>query len=609
MNTEIKKTSRVWNFISSVRVFISNTFFLIITILIVLSILFSIFSDSTKDPSNKALFFSPNGPIVEQITGNANPFSELFADNQSIELSSRKALDVLTAVKDDPRIGYIVLKLDNIQGTGQTVLFDLGQALKKAKDSGKKILAIGDSYSQSAYYLASYADEVIVNPDGVVLIEGYSRYRNYYKSFLDKLKISINLFKVGSYKSAMEPFIRDTMSAEDKEASMFWMGDLWSSWKEDVSINRGLEPADIQFYADNANILIKDQFGDMAKAAKKANLIDKILNRTQIREYLEELVGSNSEQGNESFDNISINEYWQVIESEKDKPNLKNIAVIVAKGEIVYGNQPPGQIGGDSTARLIRDARNNKDVKAIVLRIDSGGGSAFASEVIREEIIEAKKQNIPVIASMSNVAASGGYWIAASADEIWASHDTITGSIGIFGAFPTFEKSLDHIGIHSDGIGTSELAGSQNLSRSINPKISEIFQSSVEYGYKRFITLVAEERNLSTEEVEKIAQGRVWSGNQALNIGLVDNLGNLSDAISKAANLAELIEYQPFFPEESSDWKELLLEGLLSKSIKSILSMLDLDLMIEQPSLIIKDFKKFKDPRGIYAICSDCLTY
>ena len=240
-----------------------------------------------------------------------------------------------SSVKDDPRIGYIVLKLDNIQGTGQTVLFDLGQALKKAKDSGKKILAIGDSYSQSAYYLASYADEVIVNPDGAVLIEGYSRYRNYYKSFLDKLKISINLFKVGSYKSAMEPFIRDTMSAEDKEASMFWMGDLWSSWKEDVSINRGLEPADIQFYADNANILIKDQFGDMAKAAKKANLIDKILNRTQIREYLEELVGSNSEQGNESFDNISINEYWQVIESEKDKPNLKNIALIVAKCEIV----------------------------------------------------------------------------------------------------------------------------------------------------------------------------------------------------------------------------------------------------------------------------------
>ena len=609
MNTEIKKTTKLWNFISSTRVFISNIFFLIILLIISISILSMLFLNKVPDPTNKALIFNPTGPIVEQIEGSLNPFSEILGDATPKELSLRKALKILNYVKEDNRFEYIILSLDNIQGTGQTVLFDLGQALQEVKNSGKKIIATGDYYDQSSYYLASFANEIIMNPDGGLFIQGYSRYRNYYKSFLEKLKISMNLFRVGTYKSAMEPYIRDDMSDEDKKASKEWMKDLWDSWKEEVALNRNLKPSDIQYFADNLNLLIKDKKGDFGKTVLKAKLVDKLLNRTESREYLSKIIGP-SEEENESFANISIEEYWQVINSEEGSSNIpNNIAVIVAKGNIIDGDQPPGVIGGDSTARLIRNAVNNKEVKAIVLRIDSGGGSAFASEVIREEIVAAKKQNIPVIASMANVAASGGYWISASADEIWASHDTITGSIGIFGVFPTFEGSLEYIGIHSDGIGTTKFSGSLNPARSINPSLAEVMQSNVEHGYLKFITLVGKERKMSLEDVDSIAQGRVWSGKKALEIGLVDKLGDLSGAIARAAELANLKEYKVFFPEERKDWKQELIESLLGQALNLINSTFNLKIYSKNSMDMLKKLDIFENPRKIYAICMDCLIY
>ena len=608
MNEELSKSARIWAKITSTRIFISNVFFLLILSIIVIGLMSAIFSSDLKDPANKAFFFQPNGPIVEQIENSSDPLSNLILGNESTQISLKETLRIFSKLKNDNRIQYIILNLDNIEGTGQTALFDIGQSLKKLKDSGKKIIAIGDSYSQSAYYLASFANEIILNPDGGILIEGYSRYRNYYKSFLDKVGVTINLFKVGTHKSAVEPLTRDDMSIEDRNSSKIWMNDLWDSWKENVASNRQLIPQDIQYFADNLNILIKDADGDFGKTVLNAKLVDKLLNRTETREYLLNKIGPDDTEKT-NYARISIDEYLQVVNAEEPSSNIpNNIAVIVAQGTIMDGDYPPGTIGGDSTAQLIRNARQNDEVKAIVLRVDSGGGSAFASEVIREEIIAAKQQNIPVVASMSNVAASGGYWISASANEIWASHDTITGSIGIFGFIPTFEDSLDAIGIHSDGLGTTNMSGN-NITREINPVFAEILQSNIEHGYLKFISLVARERNMTLEEVDLIAQGRVWSGKEALKIGLIDKLGNLSSAIDRAANLANLNEYKTFFPENTLDWKEEFIASLFGKVFIGILSLLNLEAIISTSENLIISLDKFKDPKNIYAICEDCLTY
>ena len=562
---ETTKVERFWEWVTTARKFTINLLFLLIVLIILFSILGSIFSSNKlPDPEGKALVFNPEGPIVEQVSGlGADPISILLSGLPTPEVNVRDVLFTLEAAHKDERIEHVILSLDNIYGTGQTVLYDVGQALKKLKDSGKNIVAIADYYDQSSYYLASFANEIILHPDGGVAIDGYSTVRLYYKSFIDKLEVTVNLFRVGKYKSAMEPYIRDNMSEADKEARLAYLKILWDSWKNVVSENREIQANTIQSYADNLDEYMLAEGGNGAKAALKLNLVDKLLNRTQKREYLIELIGKDEEE--KSFAQISSSDYFKLTKKDEDKNRSKNkIAVVVAVGSIVNGSQPKGMIGGDSTARLIREAHEDEDVKAIVLRVDSGGGSAFASEVIREEILLAKNKDLKVIASMSNVAASGGYWISANADEIWASHDTITGSIGIFGFIPTFEKSLDKIGIHTDGVSTTKIGGGIDPYRSINPILARAIQSEIEYGYQRFIELVAEGRNMTPEEVDSIAQGRVWAGEKALQIGLIDNIGNLDAAIERAAELSELKDYKTIYPSQSTDWKDQLINQFFS---------------------------------------------
>ena len=605
MTEKTTRTKRIWDLISKIRSFLSNLVFLLILGSITVVIVFSLFDDDLKDPEGKALVINPQGPIVEQIQGSGDPLSFILQGQPQKEVLVGNLLDILEAAEDDERIKFIVLKLDNIYGTGQTVLFDIGQVLKKLKEKGKIIISIGDAYDESAYYLASFSNEIILNPDGFIFLDGYSRYRTYFKSFLEKLKVSVNLFRVGKYKSAMEPYIRDDMSKEAKEASKAYMEVLWDSWKGVVAENRDMQTSDLQYFVDNAEKLIAQEKGDAASALLKANLIDKISNRTQTRKYLKETIGKSENE--ENFNQISGSEYFQFIKAENKKKEYKDkIAVIVAQGTILDGKHPPGTIGGDSTAKLIRNSHENEDVKGIVLRVDSGGGSAFASEVIREEILSAKLKGIPVIASMSNVAASGGYWISASADEIWASHNTITGSIGIFGFFPTFEKSLAEIGIYTDGVSTTKLGGGMDPTRAINPVIAEILQSTIEFGYQRFISLVAKERNMEIEDVEKIAQGRVWAGTTALKLGLVDNLGNLQQAIKRAAELAELDNYKTFFPAEELDWKQQILKNLFSIVTPLIPPSLKSGYVLKESLNLVSEIEKFNDPRGVYAMCLDC---
>ena len=429
---ETTKMNRFWEWVTTARKFTINLLFLLIVLIFLGALLGSIFSGSKlPDPEGKALVVNPQGPIVEQVAGSLDPLSFALYGPPTPGVNVRNVLFALKNAKEDERIQNVILQLDNIEGTGQTVLYDVGQALQELKDSGKNIVAVSDYYSESSYYLASFANEIIMHPDGAVDILGYSRIRTYYKTLIDKLEVTVNLFRVGKFKSAMEPYIRDNMSDAAKEASIAYLNVLWDSWKKVVSTNRDLETEDIQNYADTIDELVIKEIGDTGKTALNFKLVDKLLNRNQQRDYLIDLVGSDEEE--KSFAQVSLRDYFAIAKEEEAKNKSKNkIAVVVASGSIVDGTQPPGMIGGDSTAQLLREAHEDEEVKAIVLRVDSGGGSAFASEVIREEVVIAKSKDIKVIASMSNVAASGGYWISASADEIWASHDTITGSIGIF---------------------------------------------------------------------------------------------------------------------------------------------------------------------------------
>ncbi len=594
-----------WMFTGDLFFLTLNSIFLMMVIIAIFSIFSSIFSSNLEDPEGKALVINPYGPIVEQVASASDPLDFLLVGGQPTELYVGDLLEVLEAASKDERVKDLVLRLDNISGTGQAVLYDVGVALKKVKDSGKRIIAIGDDYSESGYYLASFADEIIMNTEGWILIDGFGRSKMYYKSFLDKLKISFNIFRVGTFKSAVEPYLRDDMSAAAKEANLAYLDVLWSSWVDIVSENRSLTPNGIQYLVDNTDKLVKKSGKGTAEAFFQYGMVDKLLSRIEQREYLLELFGE-SESG-DSFNQISGGSYFQLLQSEKDAKDSENrIAVVVARGTIVDGEQPPGLIGGDSTSRIIKDAHEDENVKAIVLRVDSGGGGVFASEIIRQELIKAKEKGIKVVASMSNVAASGGYWISANADEIWASHNTITGSIGIFGMIPSVEKSLDHVGIHTDGVSTGKLDADFDPTKSLDPMLANIIQAEIEYGYDQFISLVSESRGIDKKQVDKIAQGRVWAGKTALELGLVDKLGNLKDAIDRAAELAEIDNFRTYYPAEELDWKQELLSSIFSISGGIIPKSFKENFLVKKSLKALSEMESFNDPKGIYVRCEDC---
>ena len=601
---KFKKNPLFWIFSGELFFFTLNVIFLIALLVATFSFISSIFIDEFEDPTDKALVINPIGPIVEQVAGSNDPLQE-FTGEVPRELFVGDLMEVLNSAATDDRVQNILLRLDNINGTGQSVLFDVGNALQKLKDAGKKIIAVGDYYTRSSYYLASFADEIILNTDGIVELYGFGRSRLFYKSLLDKLKIDFNVFRVGTFKSAVEPYIADEMSSAAKEANLSYLNVLWDSYKDVVAKNRGLSASEIQNLVDNADVILTNADESTAEALKSYGLVDKLLPRTKTRTYLKEIFGE-SEDG-KTFARISGYDYFQLLQSEKEQESSKDIiSVIVARGTIVDGVQPPGMIGGDSTSRLIREAHEDKNVKAIVLRVDSGGGGVFASEQIRLELMEAKEKGITFIASMGNVAASGGYWISANADEIWASHNTITGSIGIFGLLPTFDRALKEIGISNDGVSTSKLDLSGDVTKPLDQGLAKIIQSEINYGYKRFIELVSEARDMPIDEVDNIAQGRVWAGSKAKELGLVDSIGDLQMAISRAAELSGIDEYKILYPSQTVDWREQLIKRFTGYLNLLLPSYLRENLFFRETVHILKDVDKFNDPKNLYIICEDC---
>jgi len=605
-------TLKIFSLLNSFRKIIVNLVFFLVLFFFILAL----GSDADKIivPKNSALVLNISGDIVEQKHAidpmNAFITEALEEKEKNPEVLLSDILNVIERAKNDKRIQMIVLQLQGVNRTGLSKLQDIAKSLEKFKASGKKVIAVGDQYSQDQYYLASSANEVWLNPRGWLLLDGYGRYQLYFKSALDKLSISQHIFRVGTYKSAVEPYIRDDMSTAAKEANKLWLSDLWSQYKNDVASNRDFT---INNFDENADILVaklEKADGNIAQYALDNHWVDALKNRQDMKKSLIALVGTNA--AGDSYNHISFKHYLAVTKPvlPLTNPNSDKVAVIVAKGTILNGNQKPGTIGGDSTASLLRKARLNNKVKAVVLRVDSPGGSAYASEIIRQEIELIKQAGKPVVASMGTYAASGGYWISAPADKIIASPATITGSIGIYGFFMTFENSLSKLGVHTDGVGTTDIAGF-GVTRPLTDGMAKIFQLNINRGYQDFISLVAENRNMTLEQVDSIAQGRVWSGLKAKDLGLVDELGDLSTAISAAAELAELDTFDTLLIEKEKTPKDLFLQGLVGQATSflpesTIMSLSPTDQLFIQLKAELSHLNLLNDPQGVYSMCMAC---
>ena len=590
---------------------IRNTFLNVIFIFVLGVVVFSFFS-SSKQPEvtiNKSsiLRLDLYGNIVEErkILNSIEQILEdpLFGQSRQQETLLQDILDVIDKGSSDDNIKIILLNLKQMGRAGLNQLETIGEALETFKKSGKQVIAAEDYYTQTQYFLASYANTIIVNPMGGVDLHGLGVYRLYFKDAIDSLKINYNIFKVGTYKSALEPFTRTDMSAQDQKQNEIWLSKLWQNFSSIVSQNRHISSFQLRRYTDNIAEELEKVKGNTAQLASNTGLVDKIMTRSQIKDHLKSITQIT---GN-SLPVTSTKKYLDNIVPSytPDGTSQDNIGIIVAEGNILPGKQPTGFIGGDSLALLIEKARTDSTIKALILRINSGGGSAFASEIIRQSLLDFKKSNKPLVVSMGSVAASGGYWIAADADKIWAEKTTITGSIGIFGAIPTFEKSLGSLGVYSDGIGTTPLAAGLNITRPLSQPIKDSIQQTIEYNYGQFLGIVAEGRDMDLTRVAGLAEGRVYDGVTAKEIGLVDDLGSLDDAIQSTAKLAGLTDYKARYIQPPSTVKDQLLQYFTS-GLKPFASNLDpqwVTLLKETFSTQIDQFLTLDDPAGVYAVC------
>jgi protease-4 len=554
--------SAIWGVITRIRLALSNILFLV---MIAFVYFVYVAGESEPVPEKAALLLNMSGTVVDQKSA-VNPLQALISEQLPTdhEVLLRDVIDAIDYAAEDPAINSLVMELGSLMYVGISKTQEIIPALQRFRESGKPIIAVGDYFTQDQYLLASHADTVISHPMGGVVLEGFSSYINYFRDALEKISVNVHVFRAGDHKSAVEPFIRDDMSPGEKIQTSLWLENLWGQYTSTVEEQRALEPGAVNDYVNNFTRRLESQGGDSAQAAIEAGLVDMLLSRNESNDFLVELVGATNENG--LYEAVVFERYVA-----RKRPRQfgaergDRIAVVTAEGEILPGDQPPGTIGGDSLARLIRGAVEADGVKALVLRVNSGGGSMFASEIIRQQVLHARDMGVPVVVSMGSVAASGGYYIAAEADEIWVTPSTITGSIGVFAAFPTFEELLDRAGIYTDGVGTTALAGSLRVDRPLNPDVVAALHSGVEFAYVSFLQIVAQGRDMTVAEVDPLAGGRVWSATDALESGLVDNVGTLADAVSAAAGLAGIEDYKVDYLELPLSPRDMLLKQLANR--------------------------------------------
>ncbi|WP_310606477.1 signal peptide peptidase SppA [Buttiauxella brennerae] len=597
-----------WRLLNFIREFILNLF-LVLLVLVGVGIWMQI-NSAPAEPARGALLLDITGVVVDKpsVSNKLGVIGRQLLGASSDRLQENSLFDVVDTIrqaKDDRNITGIVLDLKEFAGGDQPSMQYIGKALREFRDSGKPVYAVGDSYNQGQYYLASFANKIWLSPQGIVDLHGFATNSLYYKTLLDKLKVSTHIFRVGTYKSAVEPFIRDDMSPAAREADSRWIGELWQNYLTTIAANRQITAQQVFPGAQGLLDNLQKLGGDTAKYALDNKLVDELASSAIVDKAMVKQFGWNKE--NKDFSYTSMYDY--VVKKPSDKGD--SIAVIIANGAIMDGQETPGQVGGDTTAMQIREARLDPKVKAIVLRVNSPGGSVSASEVIRDELEAARTAGKPIVVSMGGMAASGGYWISTPADYIVASPNTLTGSIGIFGVINTVENSLDSIGVHTDGVATSPLADVA-VTKSLPPEVQQMMQLTIENGYKRFITLVADSRKKTPEQIDAIAQGHVWTGQDAKANGLVDSLGDFDDAVAKAAELAKIKVWHLDFWQDDPSFLDMVFDSM-SGSVRAMLPQAlqaYLPAPLADAALALKaqndKFGTMNDPQNRYAFCLTC---
>jgi protease-4 len=608
-NLLVRLFSAIWSGVDGVRKILH---------LILLLVVFMVFVGAMSGappvlPDSAALVIRPQGYLVEQLEG--DPFdralAELAGDGRP-QVLIKDIVQALEFARDDDRIEVVYLELSSLIGAGLSKLQYVAGAIEDFQSSGKSVVASADFLNQQSYYLAAHADEVYLHPDGLVYINGYGAFRNYFRDAIELLRLDWNVFRVGTHKSFVEPYTRMDMSDEVRAANSRLINQLWSLYSLDVETARGLDDGAIASFTGDLLDELEAAGGDMATVAVERGLVDELLTRTQIRELLIERVGSDPDKP-DAFNAANMYDYLAQMRLLKGvSASRENVAIVVASGDVLFGHQPPGTIGGDSMAALLRKARNDDSVKAVVVRVDSPGGSTFASEVIMDEINALRDEGKPVVASMGSIAASAGYAISMVADHVMASPSTITGSIGIFGMFPTYQRTLEMVGVATDGVGTTPWSGEFRPDREMSDSAKQVFQLIVNDGYDDFISDVALNREMEKQDVDRIGQGQVWTGMDAVVNGLVDELGTLDDAITIAAELAELTEgdYGVKTIEEELSASEQVLLGLLTVSARTGLDVSqwtrDTSRLEDVAEAVIRKTEsllRFNDPKGVYSHC------
>ena len=597
----------IWHFINGSRKVFLNLLFFLFLYFVFIALqppqTFRLKPDST-------LVIRPYGQVVEQYT--TTPLDRALQEATGQDRSETRLRDMLEAIHraaGDSDITQLVIDPNYMWSIGLAALKDLGHALDAFRSTGKSVIAVAENLGQQQYYLASLADEVWLDPNGAIWIDGYSNYRYFYREGLEKLAVEINLFRVGKYKSAMEPYIRDDMSDEAKQAGKFWLNNLWQQYLEGVAKHRGLIVASLQASIDDLPNQIEKVDGNFAQYALNLGLVDRLMTAPQARQELARR--GTPDQAGDSYRAVGMQDYLDLTNSRRNQGGSRRIAIVVAEGEIVRGRQPAGRIGAISTAEQLRSAARDEKIAAVVLRINSPGGEVFATETLRHELQLVRDAGKTVVVSMGNVAASGGYWISMAADEVWASPATITGSIGVIGMLPTFGGTLDKIGVHADGFGTTDMAGKLRLDRPLDKGIARVFQSSVERNYRQFLELVSEARGIDDlEEVDALAQGRVWTGEQARERGLVDKTGTFQDAIEASARIAGLGEnYQIEWIEPKKSALDEFFADFMAGAVASLNLSISTSAMLPVSWLqgMFDDLQFIVAQQGKFTVAAHCL--
>ena len=604
-----EKMSKVGSFLDASGVFLKRTAIFVVLLFISLSIIGGLFP-SDDDPIEEGAILNLNikGALVEELSQSdfERAFSQFSGESQTETLIT-DVIRVIRHAKDNEDISTLLISTDDFSGGSNTKLELIAKEITEFKTSGKKVIAYStQGYGTAQYYLAAFADEVHLHDYTAVFIDGYRRVRTYYKSFFDKFLIDANVFKVGEYKAFVEPYFRDDMSDEAKGNVIEWITVLWDGYLDQVSEARGISNESLKYFIDNPGLAAKQSAGDFAKAAIEYGVIDQLSNRREFRDYLYSIAPGEEE---DEINIVGMNAYMNSVEMEPIfEESESNVGVIIAKGSIVDGSAGPGSIAGDDFVKIIRKAYNDESVKALVLRVDSGGGSAYASEVIADELEKFKNSGRPIIASMGGVAASGGYYISTPADKILAERHTITGSIGVGGFLPTFERALEYIGINEDGVSTVDITTS--VAESLTEKDKALLQMGTDLVYDKFIAKVADNRGVTKEEIDQIARGKVWIGSKALEIGLVDEIAGIDRAIELAAELAEIDEELMGVKRINRDSDlDSFFAGMMAKITSSIIKITGLDFLYKKNELLdgieesLHELSMMNDPNGIYMKC------